>query len=1028
MICNWKVFGIFWLAVILLISIICLPGAEATTRAVTYSLDISDYTDDVTGDNFGGDIVSDADITSLKSSEATGIITFELTVDGTIHGSTSAGYIMYTYEFFIDVDYDGYEDWTVWVMPDPIYIDEFYASMEDDEEYYDYTLDADDVTGDGTSTLTVKFPLSYISDEIYGWDVYVETFHYDYSDEDYYYWEDAYDSAPDSGFSFDPYGDDDYDGMENWYEQKYGLDPDDSTDASLDPDGDNFTNLEEFNYYSDPTSPSSHPPLLNNTINITITKPYEYETIYASEDYYDYYTITGTATPPSSDSIYYVEWRVQEALYDGWEDCEDLSFDNSWTSWEAYIPTYSLEDYGYLSHGYNTLEVRVITTNNNYNTAEVIFYFDAGEIDDYDDYEYWTVRFTGKTVDVYGPFDVWFEGTFEVNTKSYPKEIDIKVTDNSEDPIYNGETLLGIYEIYEDILFISLNEPGITSRPTTYEDEGDNTVFYLIQEIAGSGATELEGNWYGTAISYYSYLDDDIYEWDEFFEDYPFTKTPTDTSIDVEISSATLSFQIQWDRDSFYVLIKGTTSGVDHCKITFVSYYKDGSYDDWVYWEEEIDMKEFDDEIMEYMAEYGFETWHFKPTSDNWTTWEYKLNSTFTYDEMNLTDFNDLDMSDLEEIYDEMIPIKMEIYVRAYADAGETKWNQDMYEVKINRGTKGNSINIDFVGESTASIEYGGQGETSVEPIQERFLDRYSIDEDSFGDDFENIGQFILIMPVGDTDVKWVNITIQYDPDKLPSDFSEENFKIYYFDEDTEKWVECEITGVDTENHLIYANVTHLTIFAPMAESGGGGPGGGGDDDDDDDEPGGTGTGTSDVGLSLTLILALVAVVFVIAIAAGMIIVRKRKAPAAPQPPGAAPAKPSEGQPPQPPAGAPAEDRPGKPAPPPPPDDDDFKETEMVEPDWEEDEEPEVELSELETKTKNCPKCKTSINVSPSFDDKISLQCPSCGSKGKIPNPYLDDIEQLRERKETDTLFEFDDENEDDFDLPPPPPPPPPDD
>jgi len=51
----------------------------------------------------------------------------------------------------------------------------------------------------------------------------------------------------------------DGDGMPNDWEKKYGLNPNDPSDASLDKDGDAFTNLEEFDASTDPTDKESHP-------------------------------------------------------------------------------------------------------------------------------------------------------------------------------------------------------------------------------------------------------------------------------------------------------------------------------------------------------------------------------------------------------------------------------------------------------------------------------------------------------------------------------------------------------------------------------------------------------------------------------------------------------------------------------------------------------------------------------------------------------------------------------------------------
>ena len=61
--------------------------------------------------------------------------------------------------------------------------------------------------------------------------------------------------------------------------------------------------------------------------------------------------------------------------------------------------------------------------------------------------------------------------------------------------------------------------------------------------------------------------------------------------------------------------------------------------------------------------------------------------------------------------------------------------------------------------------------------------------------------------------------------------------------------------------------------------------------------------------------------------------------------------------------------------------------------------EPEPERGEeFETEYKNCPKCKHKIEVEYSEEKKIKLQCPECGAKGKIPNPYLKKKKEL-ERK-----------------------------
>jgi predicted RNA-binding Zn-ribbon protein involved in translation (DUF1610 family) len=54
--------------------------------------------------------------------------------------------------------------------------------------------------------------------------------------------------------------------------------------------------------------------------------------------------------------------------------------------------------------------------------------------------------------------------------------------------------------------------------------------------------------------------------------------------------------------------------------------------------------------------------------------------------------------------------------------------------------------------------------------------------------------------------------------------------------------------------------------------------------------------------------------------------------------------------------------------------------------DWDDDEE---EDEPEPIKTTKCPRCKSEIEVAYSEDKKVRVECPSCGAKGKIKNPYL---------------------------------------
>jgi len=106
----------------------------------------------------------------------------------------------------------------------------------------------------------------------------------------------------------------------------------------------------------------------------------------------------------------------------------------------------------------------------------------------------------------------------------------------------------------------------------------------------------------------------------------------------------------------------------------------------------------------------------------------------------------------------------------------------------------------------TAGIE--GDGELTVDAIS-------SPDPE----DDKNIGIFMDIEFDGlDEELEWVYIVIYYD--EVPEGISENKLKIYYWDEDADEWVEAEDTGVDTVNQYVWANVTHLTTFAPRDVTG----------------------------------------------------------------------------------------------------------------------------------------------------------------------------------------------------------------
>jgi hypothetical protein len=288
-------------------------------------------------------------------------------------------------------------------------------------------------------------------------------------------------------------------------------------------------------------------------------------------------------------------------------------------------------------------------------------------------------------------------------------------------------------------------------------------------------------------------------------------------------------------------------------------------------------------------------------------------------------------------------------------------------------------------------VVFTKEGNVAFEELLEANLGDEQITVETFGDDLDHIGVFMKIEIPSSAEWDWIIIESNYNLALLPTGVNEEDLAMFYFDEALGAWVKCENTWVDTASKKVFANVTHLTIFAPMADSSGA--------SDQPDDSGG-----DDAGLSMLMILGLVAVVFVIALAAGVIIVRKKK--------GTEESKEDE----------PGDEKEKDLA-------DDATEEELVEREMvedrdddieiieDEDEGEDVDLASLETIVKNCPGCKSPIDIEPSLAEKVQLECPNCGKKGRMPNPYLVEIERMRESKEEALGIDEDTESADDEDI-----------
>jgi hypothetical protein len=159
--------------VIFLILSACIITVPTAAESVSFSKNITDPQGDVDSDN-ADEYKDDADILSVKTSESEGIITIELTVAGTIHTSVDGEYDEARYQFFIDINPPDSEsskriaDWMITIYN--TYYQTIMSIVDNDAEH-EYTLTEEDVSGDGTGTLTLTFPLEYITDDITGWDL-----------------------------------------------------------------------------------------------------------------------------------------------------------------------------------------------------------------------------------------------------------------------------------------------------------------------------------------------------------------------------------------------------------------------------------------------------------------------------------------------------------------------------------------------------------------------------------------------------------------------------------------------------------------------------------------------------------------------------------------------------------------------------------------------------------------------------------------------------------------------------------------
>jgi hypothetical protein len=120
---------------------------------------------------------------------------------------------------------------------------------------------------------------------------------------------------------------------------------------------------------------------------------------------------------------------------------------------------------------------------------------------------------------------------------------------------------------------------------------------------------------------------------------------------------------------------------------------------------------------------------------------------------------------------------------------------------------------------------------------------------------------------------EWIFIPVYYSDEDLPENVDEETLAMYYWDEDSQEWRSCDeigTTGIDVDENIVWANVTHLTIFAPLAKAA-----------VEEEKP-------VPALPTMILVIALIIVVIIIIAVVGYLKLRKGRARGASGPPGGA--------------------------------------------------------------------------------------------------------------------------------------------
>ena len=159
-----------------------------------------------------------------------------------------------------------------------------------------------------------------------------------------------------------------------------------------------------------------------------------------------------------------------------------------------------------------------------------------------------------------------------------------------------------------------------------------------------------------------------------------------------------------------------------------------------------------------------------------------------------------------------------------------------------------------------AKVKVSGSGTLDVKKMEWKVLEEEVEEPEEVGR--KHIGIFVEVRL---DELDWMHIEIPYNEYDLPEGVDESTIKLYSWNSTSDRWEVVENSGVNIYDNIVWANVTHLTIFAPLGEEKQIGEG-------EEDE-----AAKKDTGLVI-LIIVIIAIMALMNIIFFILLLKKRKA------------------------------------------------------------------------------------------------------------------------------------------------------